>query len=102
MIVKGEKGRCLQCNKLHIDKSETQSWCMYKNMRQIVSIDIEFTNPKMKSLELREKYKGQLRLKLENKINPSWCPYRKVIIGVDLADGSDMVNVISSWAKEEM
>ena len=50
---------------------------MYKNMRKLVGINIEFTNYKLKPLELREKYKGQLRLKLEQRVNPIWCPYRK-------------------------
>lgn len=77
MEKQGKKGRCLECINLYIGKEEINAWCMYKNMRKLVGINIEFTNYKLKPLELREKYKGQLRLKLEQRVNPIWCPYRK-------------------------
>ena len=81
MTKKGEKGKCLECPKLYMDDVEVVAWCVYKNMRCLIDLKFEVdgepkTRRELKS-QLREKYKGQLRKKLGERVNPSWCPLRQ-------------------------
>lgn len=72
----GEKGKCVSCSHCKMGTEEINAWCVYKNMRLIYGITLSIEDNYLNRKQLKEKYKGQLIAKLQNKVNPGWCPLR--------------------------
>jgi hypothetical protein len=72
----GEKGKCISCPYHHLGREEINAWCMYKNMRKIYGINLSSDDQVLRHKQLKEKYQGQLITKLQNTVNPGWCPLR--------------------------
>ena len=73
----GEKGKCLSCKHCYTGKDEINSWCMYNRMRIIYEVKLSSEDRGLKYAQIKEKYKGQIEILLQRKINPYWCPLRQ-------------------------
>ena len=50
---------------------------MYNRMRIIYEVELSSEDRGLKYAQIKEKYKGQLEVLLQRKINPYWCPLRQ-------------------------
>ena len=50
---------------------------MYNRMRIIYEVELSSEDRGLKYAQIKEKYKGQIEILLQRKINPYWCPLRQ-------------------------
>lgn len=76
----GYKGQCLTCK--FFNCNDGTAWCHANNMREIYTThltDEERLSIKTQGMKkvIHAKKRAETMEKLLNKVNPSWCVYRK-------------------------
>lgn len=77
---KGYRGQCLTCK--YFSCNDGTAWCHAVNMREIYTThltDEERLSIKTQGMKkvIHAKKRAETMEKLLNKVNPSWCVYRK-------------------------